>query len=123
MAKLHKIEMYILDIDEHYGSLEETISHINDRLELVSLHPYKVKTVEFDWSDEHKLNYNDCVYEDYSGMFGDESENVNKYKQLFKYYRKNPDKFVEDYTGHKLLTHQKILLKLWLVKHKLIGGK
>ena len=74
MAKLHKIEMYILDIDEHYGTLQDTIEHINDRLELTSLHPFNVQTVDFDWHDEHKLNFTDATYEDYSGMFPAESE-------------------------------------------------
>jgi hypothetical protein len=61
--------MYVLDICEHYGSLNETIEHINDRLELVILHPFNVKTVEFEWDDEHKLNYNNKTYDDFSGMF------------------------------------------------------
>lgn len=69
MAKLHKIEMYILDIDEHYGTLSETIDHINDRLELTSLHPFKVQSVDFDWHDEHKLNYSNNTYDDFRGMF------------------------------------------------------
>lgn len=69
MAKLHKIEMYILDIDEHYGSLQDTIDHINDRLELVSLHPFNINTVEFDWSDDHRLNQGDVGYNDYKDMF------------------------------------------------------
>jgi len=78
MAKLHKIEMYILDIDEHYGSLNETIEHINDRLELTSLHPFNVQTVYIDWHDGHKLNFSDAGYEDYSGMFPlNEAESLN----------------------------------------------
>jgi hypothetical protein len=74
MAKLHKVEMYIVDIDEHYGNLNETIEHINDRLELVELHPFNVQTVGFDWHDEHKLNLSDASYEDYRGMFPKEDE-------------------------------------------------
>jgi hypothetical protein len=74
MAKIHKIEMYILDIDEHYGSLNETIEHINDRLECVSLHPFNVQTVDFDWHDEHKLNFSNASYGDYRGMFPEEKE-------------------------------------------------
>ena len=74
MAKLHKIEMYILDIDEHYGDLQGTIDHINDRLELVELKPFNVQTVDFDWHDDHKLNYSNATYEDYMGFFPDESE-------------------------------------------------
>lgn len=74
MAKLHKIEMYILDLNEQYGSLGDTISHINDRLECVSLHPFKVQTVCFEWHDEHKLNFRDATYKDYRGMFPKESE-------------------------------------------------
>ena len=69
MAKLHKIEMYILDIDEHYGSLIDTIDHINDRLENVELHPFNVQTVEIDWHDEHKLNFSDATYDDFRGTF------------------------------------------------------
>lgn len=74
MSKLHKIEMYILDIDEYYGGLKDTIEHINDRLELVSLHPFNVQSVEFDWNDEHKLNFTTAEYEDFRGFFPKESE-------------------------------------------------
>lgn len=69
MAKLHKIEMYILDIDNYYGSLTDTIDYINDGLELVSLHPYNINTVEFEWDDDHKLNKINAKYNDYSELF------------------------------------------------------
>ena len=79
MAKLHKIEMYIVDIDGNYGSLEDTIEHINDRLELVELKPFKAQSIEFDWHDDHKLNFTNRSYDDYRGFFPDEKEvNVTK---------------------------------------------
>ncbi|MEY2669765.1 MAG: hypothetical protein RLZZ577_81 [Bacteroidota bacterium] len=78
-AKLYKVEMYILDIDNHYGILEHIIEHINDRLENVSLHAYNIHTVEFEWCDEHILNYSTCKYEDYKGMFGLKREYENGY--------------------------------------------
>jgi hypothetical protein len=73
MAKLYKVEMYILDIDEHYGeSLPEIIDHVNDRLELVEMHPFNVQAVTLDWHDGHKLNFTDAKYEDYRGFFPSE---------------------------------------------------
>lgn len=74
MAKLHKIEMYIVDINEHYGTLNDAIDYINDRLELVSLNPFNVQTVSLDWHDEHKLNKTNAIYGDYRGFFPKESE-------------------------------------------------
>ena len=69
MAKLHKIEMYIVDIDEHYGTLANIIEHINERLELVELCPFKEQTVDFDWHDEHELNMRGAKYKDYAKHF------------------------------------------------------
>jgi hypothetical protein len=77
MAKLHKVEMYVLDINKQYGTLRDTIEHINDRLELVSLHPFNIQSVDFEWDDEHKLNYTNKTHEDFSAVFGKENNNQN----------------------------------------------
>jgi hypothetical protein len=69
MAKLHKIEMFILDINENYGSLANVIADTNDRLESVSLHPFNVQTVDLNWHDEHRLNFLDATYEDFVETF------------------------------------------------------
>jgi len=74
MAKLHKVEMYVLDVDENYKSLSKITTHINDRMGACLLNPFNVQTVEFDWHDEHKLNFSDASCEDYRGMFPEESE-------------------------------------------------
>lgn len=50
-------------------------------------------------------------------------ENVDKFEQVIKYYRNNPDKWVEDYTGSKLFKHQKLLLKWCILKYKLKGER
>jgi hypothetical protein len=68
MAKLHKVEMYILDSADDYNSLEQIIDHTNDR-SYVQFNPFNSQTVEFEFDDEHPLNFNDAKVEDYRKMF------------------------------------------------------
>ena len=68
MAKLHRVEMYVLDINDDYESLEQIASDVNDRMD-VSLVPFNVQSVNFDWHDNHVLNFLDVKQSDYRGMF------------------------------------------------------
>lgn len=83
MAKLHKIEMYILDIEENYGTLNNAIDYINDKLELISLHPFNIQTLHIDWHDGHVLNSKDATYDNYRGMFPKEDEAMRKLSDDF----------------------------------------
>ena len=68
MAKLHKVEMYVLDVNDDYDTLEQITSDINDRMD-VELIPFNVQSVNFDWHDNHILNFGDARQSDYRGMF------------------------------------------------------
>lgn len=68
MAKLHKVEMYVLDVHDDYESLEQITSDINNRMD-VDLIPFNVQSVNFDWHDDHVLNFTNAKESDYRGMF------------------------------------------------------
>ena len=87
-ATLYKVEMYILDIDKHYGGLTDLMEHINDRFELVSFHPFNIESVEFEWCDEHVLNKSSAKYEDFKEMFEEDVDDgfVRHNKDLIEKY-------------------------------------
>lgn len=68
MAKLHKMEIYILDSADEYNTLEQIISDVNDRMD-ISLIPFDAQSVSFDFHDSHVLNFEDARQSDYRGMF------------------------------------------------------
>ena len=55
MAKLHKIEMYIVDVNDNYENLESIISEI-DNMTNVSLVCFNKQSVEFHWFDKIDIN-------------------------------------------------------------------
>lgn len=69
MAKLYKVELYVVDIDERYGDVNDIIEHVNDRLELVELKPFNIQEKEVDWSDEIDLNFENQPVEVYRKYF------------------------------------------------------
>lgn len=61
MAKVHKVEFYILDANDFYDDGEDLIHSINVRLyEGDMLHPKWKTSKEFEWDDDIDLNYSDC---------------------------------------------------------------
>jgi hypothetical protein len=68
MSKLYKVEMYILDINNVYQSLDNIINDITNATE-INFECFNVEKVEFDWDDDLAINYSDCSIEDYRKYF------------------------------------------------------
>lgn len=68
MAKLYKVEMYILDVHDSY----ENISDVCDTMAYeadVYLQPFKTEEREIEWSDNIDLNNINCTEETYKKYF------------------------------------------------------
>ena len=55
MAKLYKVEMYILDVNEDYKDLEE-ILHMTEYKCDASFIPFEVQQIDIEWDDEIDIN-------------------------------------------------------------------
>ncbi|MDF2879573.1 MAG: hypothetical protein K0R54_130 [Clostridiaceae bacterium] len=55
MAKLYKVEMYVLDINENYHSLGGIIEDAENSIE-VDFIPFNVQETEIEWDDDIDLN-------------------------------------------------------------------
>lgn len=69
MAKLHKAEIYMLDVNEMYNSLEEIIGAFDWHIDDINFHSYDGQSVEIEWDDDIDLNRNDCKRETYEKYF------------------------------------------------------
>ena len=68
MAKLHKVELYIIDVNDKYSNLNEIMCDIENSTDC-SLVPFNAQEVEIDWHDEIDLNYSNCPIENYRNYF------------------------------------------------------
>ena len=62
MAKIHKLEFYVVDPNDFYDTAEDILHSIDIRLYTGFIpHCYKLKSSkEFEWYDEIDLNYISC---------------------------------------------------------------
>ena len=67
MAKLYKVEMYILDVNDEYGSAEEIIE--NNCRQPSIFKTFNTQEVEIKWDDEIDINFKDCSVENYRRYF------------------------------------------------------
>lgn len=68
MAKLYKVEMYLLDINDNYDSLEDIVETIKNTTELMPDY-FRSDKVIFYWDDNLPINFDDCTKEDYESIF------------------------------------------------------
>ena len=67
-AKIHKIEMYVVDVNNCFENAESILDLLEDKTDLF----YKKKeskTIEFNWNDNLKINRVDAGVEDYEEFF------------------------------------------------------
>jgi len=76
MARLHKVSMFVLDVNECYESVSDLIEHAFDRTE-ASAHFIESKTAEFPWYDDIILNSGNSTKQDYED-FMDETTRREK---------------------------------------------
>ena len=68
MAKLYKMEMYILDINEDHSDLEEIICSIESSVD-VNFITFNEKQVDVEWDDNLKINMYDATEKDFKEYF------------------------------------------------------
>ena len=68
MAKLYKVEMYILDVNEDYSNLEDAVSDMGLTSDL-NLNCFNVKEVDIEWHDNIDLNFYNCSVENFRKYF------------------------------------------------------
>jgi hypothetical protein len=73
MAKLYKVEMYILDINESHKDICELCDNMSIDLDLVYLQPFDQQVRQLDWHDEIDLNKTGCTKATYEKYFKDNS--------------------------------------------------
>lgn len=68
MAKIHKVEFYIVDPNGFYDDGEDLIQDVR-LYDGFMLHPKWKTSEEFEWDDDIDLNYSDCSKEDCEKYF------------------------------------------------------
>jgi len=71
MAKLHKVELYIIDVNNNYSNIKEIMHDIGNSTDC-SLIPFNTQEVEIDWHDDIDINLTNCPVEIYREYFREE---------------------------------------------------
>lgn len=69
MSKLHKLEMYIVDANGMFNSIDDILNYLYFKTHDLSFTLSKSKTSEFEWNDNLKINKVDCTIQDYEEYF------------------------------------------------------
>lgn len=68
MARLYKVEMYVLDINEDYYSFDDIMNDVENSVE-AGFTPFNIQEVEFEWDDNIDLNKMNAPLEVYRNYF------------------------------------------------------
>jgi hypothetical protein len=68
-AKIYKMEMYILDINNSYEDIDEIIVESERGAREANFHPFNVEEVEVEWTDDIDLNFSSATEETYRKYF------------------------------------------------------
>lgn len=69
MAKIHKVEMYLVDVNEDFETLHDALVYMTNGKYSPLLHLVKSESKEFEWDDDVIINYCNCTNEQYSQFF------------------------------------------------------
>lgn len=69
MARIHKVEFYLVDYNDMYETGEDVLNEAENKLYgLIQCPTWKTST-EFEWHDDINLNYSSCSKEDCEKYF------------------------------------------------------
>jgi len=69
MAKLHKIELYLIDHNDKYSSLDNIVVDIENATDL-DVNCFNTKEVEIEWDDDIDINFSSkCTVENFRKYF------------------------------------------------------
>lgn len=69
MAKIHKVELFLVDVNDDFSSVEEIIDYWQNRKYSPMIHKLKGQSKEFEWSDDVPINSINCDTEGYNKFF------------------------------------------------------
>jgi hypothetical protein len=69
MARIHKVEMYLVDIHEDFETLNDAIIYMTNRKYSPLLHLVTSESKEFEWDDDIIINSCHCTNEQYNQFF------------------------------------------------------
>lgn len=69
MARIHKVEMYLVDANDYYDDVELAIENMVERSEFYSLHVKAQSSKEIEWDDDIDFNHTDCTKESCEAYF------------------------------------------------------
>lgn len=82
MEKLHKVELYVVDYNNQFGTVDNFVNYLKDRTDCL-YHVGNNKTVEIEWDDDIDINKINATTKDHEKYFEKEEQNdeimKNKY--------------------------------------------
>lgn len=69
MSKVHKVGLFILDVNEEFRDIEEIIEYLTSSKYAPSIHLIESETKEFEWDDDVIINKCSCTDEEYEEFF------------------------------------------------------
>ena len=69
MAKIHKVEMYLVDIHEDFETLNDALIYMTNRKYSPLYHLVTSESKEFEWDDDVVINRCNCTNEQYNKFF------------------------------------------------------
>ena len=69
MAKIYKVEMYIVDVNDEFNGIQDYIEYVNGGLYNLSLFITKSESKKFEWDDELIVNKRCAMTDDYNEFF------------------------------------------------------
>ena len=69
MAKLYKVELYLIDANEQYGSLDDILVNTLDNTDIMYEVNSRKESKSFEWKDDLPINYMNCISDDYEKYF------------------------------------------------------
>lgn len=69
MAKIHKVELYLLDVNEDFNNVDEVIEYMTNMKYAPNIYVVSSKSKEFEWDDDVIINRYDCSTEQYNDFF------------------------------------------------------
>lgn len=69
MAKIHKVELYLLDVNEDFDNVNDAIEYMANMKYSPSIRVVSSKSKEFEWDDDVIINRCSCSTEQYNNFF------------------------------------------------------
>lgn len=78
MAKLHKVQFYILDYNNNFRTLGDLENYINCTIRYgLPEHVHVTSTDIGEWDDDHPLNQVDCPESEYEKYFNENNDEIH----------------------------------------------